>query len=364
MKRISYADLRAEYTECQIEINLAITRCIDNSSFIQGPEVTEFEKSWANYTDSPACAGVSSGTSALMLALSALGVKRGCEVIVPAMSFISTAEVVDQLGAIPIFVDIDQYHTMDISQVAQRINPCTRAIIFVDLYGQTIDIDHLKSVAGEIPLVQDAAQAAGCRYLGQPNGNLVDATCWSFYPGKNLSAMGDAGAVTGRPEVIDQVKLLRDHGRKEKYVHNVMGWNERLDGIQAAILRAKMPKLDIWNARRAENAEIYKTRLHGLVTLPLNNPCSNHVYNQFVIETDHRDQLKSYLAEQDIETGIQFPLPMHQQPVYNRDISLPRSENLARHCLSLPIHAHCTHQDIETVCDQIQNFFSQFHHSG
>lgn len=364
MTRIPYANLRAEYTECQKEIDQAIARCIDNSSFIQGPEVLAFEQSWAEYTQSPACAGVSSGTSALMLALSALEVKRGCEVIVPAMSFISTAEVVDQLGAVPVFVDIDQYHTLDIDQVSRRISPRTRAIIFVDLYGQTIDIDHLKSVAGKIPLVQDAAQAAGCRYLGRPTGNLVAATCWSFYPGKNLSAMGDAGAVTGNLGVIDQVKLLRDHGRKEKYVHEVMGWNERLDGLQAAILHAKLPKLDLWNARRAEHAETYKKRLHGLVGLPLNNPCSSHVYNQFVIETEHRDQLKSYLAEHDIEAGIQFPLPMHRQPVYDRDVSLPRSENLADRCLSLPVHAHCTHQDIERVCDTIERFFNQLSRNG
>ena len=360
MPVIPYANLHAEYLECKSDVDAAMTRCIANSSFIDGPEVAAFESAWATYTNSPACAGVSSGTSALMLALAAVGVGPGAEVIVPTMSFISTAEAVSQLGAIPVFADIDEFYTIDIDSLDNLITERTRAVIFVDLYGQTIDIGKLKSKFPYIPVIQDAAQSSVCLYQGQRIGNLVDATCFSFYPGKNLSAMGDAGAVTGSQEVIARIKMLRDHGRTEKYVHEIVGWNERLDGLQAAVLSAKLTYLDTWITRRQQNAATYFSNLHnvGDIDLPKSNPVSNHVYNQFVIRTKHRDALKSYLYTLGIETGVQFPIPMHQQPVYNSKVSLPRSESLAKTCLSLPVHAQCTTQDITRVCDTIKQFFS------
>ena len=357
--RILYANLYSEYIECRREVDAAIDRCITNSSFINGPEVLNFEQQWAAYTLSESCAGVSSGTSALMLALLAVGVGPGDEVIVPTMSFIATAEVVNQISAHPIFVDIDGYHTMDISQVADRITEKTRAIVFVDLYGQTIDIQQLKQVAGNIPIIQDAAQSSGCRYLGKPIGSLVDATCFSFYPGKNLSAMGDAGAVTGSLKITDRVKMLRDHGRKEKYCHEIIGWNERLDGIQAAGLSAKLQYLDRWNSRRVQNANIYLSLLSAIpeIELPKNNPVSSHVYNQFVIKTKRRDSLRKFLLDYNVETGIQFPLAMHQQPVYATNDKLPVAEELAATCLSLPVHAQCTTEEISYVADLIRQFF-------
>lgn len=358
MPVIPYANLHAEYIECKSEIDRAMQRCIANCSFINGPEVQQFETAWSEYTNSPACAGVSSGTSALMLALLALGVKPGDEVIVPSMSFISTAEVVSQIGAIPVFVDIDQYHTLDIANIPKLINSKTRAIICVDLYGQTVDIDALKKTAPNLKIIQDAAQSSVCKYQGQRIGNLVDATCFSFYPGKNLSAMGDAGAVTGSEEIINKIRMLRDHGRTEKYVHEIVGWNERLDGLQAAIVHAKIPFLDSWNSRRQQNAKIYLNELSGLdLVLPKMNPVSDHVFNQFVIQTPRRDQLREYLLSQSIETGIQFPIPMHQQPVYKSNTVLPNSEYLAQTCLSLPVHAQCSDDDILTVCQTIKKFF-------
>lgn len=358
--RIPYANLHAEYLECQMEVDQAIARCIANSSFINGPEVLNFEQQWAAYTNSPACAGVSSGTSALMLGLLSVGVQPGDEVIVPTMSFIATAEVVNQIGARPVFIDVDEYYTMDIAQVDAAITGNTRAIVFVDLYGQTIDIDGLKAVAGAIPVIEDAAQASGCRYRDQRIGNLVEATCFSFYPGKNLSAIGDAGAVTGSPELVERIKMLRDHGRKEKYVHEMVGWNERLDGLQAAVLAAKLPYLDRWNHRRQCNAEVYLRLLATVpeVELPAHNPASNHVYNQFVIRTDRRDQLRKYLADLNVEAGVQFPLAMHQQPVYATEQSLPRAEDLAARCLSLPVHAQLHPKEIEHVCELIRQFFT------
>jgi len=363
--RIPYADLHSEYLECQLEVDAAIARCIANSSFINGPEVVNFEEQWASYTHSPACAGVSSGTSALMLALLAVGIEPGDEVIVPTMSFIATAEVVSQIGATPVFADINKYYTLDLTAVADLITERTRAIVFVDLYGQTVNIDQLKAVAKDIPLIEDAAQASGCRYLGQPVGNLVAATCFSFYPGKNLSAIGDAGAVTGNAELIAKIKMLRDHGRTQKYVHEIVGWNERLDGLQAAVIAAKLPYLDRWNSRRQQNAQVYREQLADCtdIVLPALNPVSNHVYNQFVICTPRRDNLRQFLLDYNIETGIQFPLAMHQQPVYATADRLPRAELLASTCLSLPVHAQLTVEEIRHVAALVKYFFTLPAHS-
>ena len=357
---IKYADLYKEYQDCKVDVDLAIERCLTNSFFINGPEVETFENAWSEYTNSPACAGVSSGTSALMLSLLAVGVKPGDEVIVPSMSFISTAEVASQIGAKPIFVDIDDCYTIDIDKIKNVITKKTSAIIFVDLYGQTIDIEKIKSVAGNIPLIEDAAQAAGCRYKNQSIGNLVDLTCFSFYPGKNLSAIGDAGAVTGRPDLINKIKMLKDHGRTQKYVHEIVGWNERMDALQAAVVAAKIPYLDKWNSIRQRNGAYYADKLAKLpIILPKINNNSTHVYNQFVIQTPFRQELANYLLEHKIETGVQFPLGMHQQPVYKTNIELPVTETLAKHCISLPVHAGCGIDDIYYVCNVINEFYSK-----
>jgi len=360
MQMIPYANLHKEYLECKQEVDNAIQRCIATSAFINGPEVKAFEAAWANYTGAESCAGVSSGTSALMLAMSAVGVGQGDEVIVPSMSFISTAEAASQLGAVPVFVDIDQYHTLDIDQVASAITPKTKAIVFVDLYGQTIDISKLRSVSQGLPLIQDAAQSAGCCYRGVPIGSQADMTCFSFYPGKNLSAMGDAGAVTGKKHLVESVYMLRDHGRKEKYRHEIMGWNERLDGMQAAVVASKIKFLDAWNTKRQANATLYLDYLKDIkqIQLPKSNPVSSHVYNQFVIQTTERNQLREYLLARGIECGVQFPLGMHQQPVYSSNVSLPVTESLSAQCLSLPVHAQLCQQDIQQVSAEIKNYFS------
>jgi dTDP-4-amino-4,6-dideoxygalactose transaminase len=355
---ITYANLLGEYKECQQSIDAAIARTIANSSFINGPEVRNFEQDWAAHTNSEDCAGVSSGTSALMLALDSLGIGPGDEVIVPAMSFIATAEVVDQLGATPVFVDIDLYHTLDIPCVKQYINERTRAVIFVDLYGQTVDIHALKQEVGDLPLIRDAAQSAGCEYLAGNPDQYLYATCWSFYPGKNLSGMGDAGAVTGSEELCARIRYLRDHGRTEKYVHTGRGWNERLDGMQAAIIHAKIPFLRRWNQRRQHNANIYRQRItNPRVGMPMVNPASTHVYNQFVIKISNRDALKQYLADNNIESGLQFPLALHEQPVYKeRGDVRPIASILANRCLSLPVHPYLTDDDVAKVAFYVQEF--------
>ena len=361
---IPYANLYNEYTEARTVISQAIERCIANSSFIGGEEVQNFENTWKRYTRAEDCAGVSSGTSALMLALWAVGVRPGHEVLVPSMSFIASAECASQINARPRFVDIDQHYLMDLDHLESQITEKTKAIIVVDLYGQTVDMEKLRRIADGIPIIQDAAQSAGCLYRGTPICSHADLTCFSFYPGKNLSAMGDAGAVTGSRELIAIVKMLRDHGRKEKYVHETIGWNERLDAMQAAIITAKFNHLDDWNNRRRKNASVYYDILSSCdkIGLPkINSDVSTHVYNQFVITTDRRDELKQFLLTRGIETGVQFPLALHQQPVYSRisgQTSFPNSEKLAATCLSLPVHAHIIPDQVRTVANSIMEFFN------
>ena len=355
--KIPYANLYAEYEECKTDIDSAIKNCISKSNFINGEAVKTFETEWAKYTNSEDCSGTSSGTSALFLSLVSLGVGIGDEVIVPSMSFMSTAEVVSQVGATPIFVDIDDYYTIDIDAVAHAITNKTKAIIFVDLYGQTIDIEKLVKVSNNIPLIRDAAQSAGCYNLKSDINKYVYATCYSFYPGKNLSAMGDAGAVCGSIEVCNKIRYYRDHARTEKYVHTGIGYNERLDAIQAAIVTAKIPYLSRWNSLRDKNAKYYLDNLNGSnIILPKTNPNSNHVWNQFVIQFNSRNMLKKYLSEYGIETGLQFPVPLHKQPVYNKSFSLPKSEDLANNCLSLPVFAHMKLEDCEYIVNCIWNY--------
>lgn len=357
---IKYAELHREYLECKDEIDQAIAYTIAKSNFINGEAVERFEEQWAKSSNTESAAGTSSGTSALMLALASLDIGIGDEVIVPTMSFISTAEVVSQLRATPVFVDIDEYHTLDLSKVQEKITAATKAIIFVDLYGQTIDIAKLHTISRGIPLIRDAAQSAGCMYIPDDANKYVYATCFSFYPGKNLSAMGDAGAVSGSRDLCRRIRMLRDHGRIEKYEHLIVGWCERLDAIQAAILSAKINKLASWNCRRQSNARHFIDGLDkSRIDLPATNPCSTHVYNQFVVTCEDRDQLRCFLADKKIETGIQFPKTMHKQPVYSSSVSLPKAERLAETCLSLPVHPYLSSEDLEMIVTAINEFYAR-----
>jgi dTDP-4-amino-4,6-dideoxygalactose transaminase len=341
----------------------AVNRVLRSLNLAQGPEVKSFESEFSELVDGRECVAVNSGTSALHLCLLSLGVGVGDEVIVPSFTFAASANVIRLVGATPVFVDINpKTYCADVTSIESAITPKTKAIIFVDLYGQTIALQRLRALVPGIPLIQDAAQSAGCRYKNQPIGNQADLTCFSFYPGKNLGAMGDAGAVTGRQKLIANIKLLRDHGRKEKYLHEIVGWNERLDSIQAAILSAKFDFLDAWNQKRVKNAQRYMELLKHCdkIQLPQLNNVSSHVYNQFVITTDRRNDLYEYLYNQGIQAGIQFPLAMHQQPVYQSmiTVSLPNSERLAAECISLPVHAHLNPGDVDTVAQAILDFFN------
>ena len=294
---------------------------LDSTNFIMGPEVKAFEQAFAAYCGIEHCVGVASGTAALELVLRALDVGPGSEVVTVAHTFIATAEAISAVGARPVFVDIDpRTYTMDPQALAAAITPATRAILPVHIYGQPCDMDAIMAVGRRhgIPVVEDAAQAHGATWHGVAAGGLGDAACFSFYPGKNLGAYGDAGAVTtANAEIAAQVRLLRNHGRRSKYLHEVKGYGERLDTLQAAILCAKLPFLAEWTAARRRLAARYATLLGDSdLVLPYVAPAANPAWHLYVVRTPQRDALLAHLQQRGIGAGVHYPVPLHLQPAY------------------------------------------------
>lgn len=362
MINVPYADLYRIHSRYKNEIDARINECIRHSQFINGPQLLEFENSLSNLLGKPSV-GVANGTAAQQLSLLACNIGPGDEVIVPSMTFFSTAEAVTQVGAVPVFCDInlDDY-TINVAQIESLITQNTKAIIAVDLYGQQPDYELLTQICKHynLFLIQDSAQSFGSERNGNCIGFYSDLAIHSFYPGKNLGSMGDAGGITGHQHLIDRVKLLRDHGRKEKYVHEIVGWNHRLDGMQAAILNAKLPHINELNASRKHNAQYYLEKLKNTpLVLPQTSPGNTHVYNQFCVLYQNRDELRSFLLSQGIEPGIQFPLGCHQQPAYSHySCKLPNTEKVARECLSLPVFPFMTLEELDYVCSMILVYFS------
>jgi dTDP-4-amino-4,6-dideoxygalactose transaminase len=355
---IPLVDLKAQYLSIKDEIDAAIQRCIDRATFILGPEVAAFEEEFAAFCGVRHAVGVDSGTAALHLALRILGVGPGDEVVTTAYTFIATAEVVSLVGARPVFVDIDpRTYNMDPAKLEEAITPRTRAIIAVHLAGQPADMDPILDVARRhgLPVIEDAAQAHGATYRGRPVGTLGDLACFSFYPGKNLGCYGDGGAlVTDRDDYADQARLLRDHGRRSKYEHLVTGYGYRLDALQAAILRAKLPHLHEWNERRRAHAAAYAELLRPLgVGLPQELPGARSVYHLYVVRVPARDQVFASMRERGIGVGIHYPIPLHLQPVYRdlgyREGDFPEAERAAREVLSLPMYPELTRAQMERV---------------
>jgi len=345
---IPLADLRAQHQSLGPELQAAIDRVFAASDFVLGDEVAQFEAEFADYCGVGETIACANGTDALELALCAIGIGVGDEVITVANTFAATAEAIVRCGAGPRFVDVDpQTLLMDVSLLETAITPKTRAIIPVHLYGSCVDVAAVMAVAARhgIAVIEDAAQAQGASTRGKRAGATALAGCFSFYPGKNLGACGDAGAVvTSSPEVAARVRQARDHGRSgEKYKHDVVGRNSRMDGLQGAILRVKLRHLTAWNARRREIAQTYGALLRGvdvsIVAVPV---ASQPVYHQFVIRTAERDQLRQALAAHGIQTGIHYPIPLHQQPAFAPylppgGIELPVTEAAAASILSLPM---------------------------
>jgi dTDP-4-amino-4,6-dideoxygalactose transaminase len=360
---VPLVDLKAQYATIKPEVDAAIQRVLDNSSFILGDEVKAFETAFAAHIGASGSVGVASGTAALQLALQACGVGRGDEIITTAHTFIATAEPIATLGATPVFVDIDPAtFNLDPSLVEDAITPRTRAIVPVHLYGRPAAMGDLMEIARRhgLVVIEDAAQAHGACSRGQPVGTIGAMGCFSFYPGKNLGAYGDAGAVTSDdPDLLARVRKLRDHGRTSKYEHDEIGYGERIDALQAAILAAKLPHLAEWTNARRRHARRYTELLAGAnVTTPAEDPLDEHVFHLYVIRSERRDELLAALQGAGVGAGIHYPIPLHRQAAF-RDLtpaSLPHTDAAAAEILSLPLFPELLEEQIEFVADQVRQF--------
>ena len=362
---IPLVDLKAQYAAIRPAIDRAVQSVLDSTNFIMGPEVKAFEQAFAAFCAVEQCAGVASGTAALDLVLRSLNVGEGDEVVTVAHTFIATAEAISAVGARPVFVDIDpQTYTMDPQALAAAITSSTRAIVPVHIYGQPADMDGIMAVGQRhgIPVVEDAAQAHAATWHGVRAGGLGDAACFSFYPGKNLGAYGDAGAVTtANAALAAQVRLLRNHGRRSKYLHEVKGYGERLDTLQAAILTAKLNFLDEWTAARRRLAARYSELLKDSdLVLPYVAPQADPAWHLYVVRTPQRDALLEHLQHNGIGAGVHYPVPLHLQPAY-ADLgyqrgALPVSEEVAGTCLSLPLYPEMSNAQQDRVVAKVQEF--------
>ncbi|MGZ5434766.1 MAG: DegT/DnrJ/EryC1/StrS family aminotransferase [Pyrinomonadaceae bacterium] len=360
---VPFVDLKAQYQTIKPEIDTAIARVIENTNFILGPQVAAFEKAFAEYVGSAFCVGVNSGTAALQLALMACGIGQGDEVIVPSFTFFATAETVSVLGAVPVFVDVNPVsYTITAAGIEKAITPRTRAIIPVHLYGQAADLDPIRALADKhnLHVIEDAAQAHGAEYKGRRVGGLGAAGCFSFYPSKNLGAYGEAGAiVTNDEDLASRLRLLRQHGQTSKYAHAVVGYNFRLEEIQAAVLNVKLAHLDKWNNGRRERAARYNELLSETeLVLPREMEYSRHVYHVYTVQCDNRDELQNHLAAKGIQCGVHYPIPIHLQPAYAslgyKAGDLPVTERLCERVLSLPMFAELTEAQQRAVADAIR----------
>ena len=364
---VPFLDLNAAVAETRAAVDEAIARVLASGWFVLGAEVDAFEHEFGAFVDSEHCIGVGNGLDAIELALLALGVAPGDEVIVPSNTYIATWLAVSRIGArvVPVEPDARTFN-IDPARVADAITPKTRAIVAVHLYGQPADMVALHEIAAGkgISLVEDAAQAHGAAENGKPVGGLGDVAAWSFYPAKNLGALGDAGAVTTNdPDVADRVRVLRNYGSRTKYVNEVQGVNSRLDELQAAVLRAKLPYLADWNERRRSVASQYLERLDGAsVTIPVVAPGMDPVWHLFVVRSADRDGLRSHLSARGVETLIHYPIPPHRQAAY-ADLGMPEgafpiAEKIHRECLSLPIGPHMSEAQVDEVVSAVRSFAS------
>jgi dTDP-4-amino-4,6-dideoxygalactose transaminase len=363
VSRVQFLDLRATYRELRDEIDAAVARVLDGGSYILGQEVEAFEKEFAHYLGVEHCVGVSSGLEALYLALRALHVLPGDEVLVPGNTFIATWLAVSQAGAVPVPVEPElESYNIDPSRIEAAITSRTKGILAVHLYGMAAEMDTIRKIASRHGLwvVEDAAQAHGSRYKGKRVGGLGDAGCWSFYPGKNLGAFGDGGAITtNRDDIAEQARILRNYGSKVKYFNEVKGMNCRLDALQAAILRVKLRHLDEWNERRRAVARYYASQLMDTnLVLPAVSLWSEVVYHLYVVRSQRREALQNHLRERGIGTLIHYPVPPHLQNAY-RDLgikegALPITEKIHREVLSLPMGPHLSLLEAKAVVQAVR----------
>ena len=354
---IPMVNLKAQYAEIKDEIERGLAETIDNCAFILGPNVAAFERETADYLGVKHAIGVASGTDALHLALIAEGIGQGDEVITPSFTFIATAEAIKYVGAIPVFVDIDpKTFNIDPEAIAKAITPKTKAIMPVHLFGQPADMASIMALCEQhgLKLIEDCCQSFGASINGKQTGSLGHSAGYSFFPSKNLGAFGDGGlVVTHSDETAEMLKQLRNHGSKVRYYHDVIGYNSRLDEMQAVILRAKLKRIDQYNAARRHVAHLYSELMADLpLTTPHEDGLGIHVYHQYTLLSDRRDDIMKALQARQIACAVYYPVPLHQQNVFKEDcagVSLPVTESVAANCFSLPICSHLSDEQVREI---------------
>ncbi len=361
--KVPYLDLKAQYQSIKPEIDAAIARVLESCQFALGPEVAAFEQEFAAYCATSECIALNSGTSALHLALLAAGIGPGDEVITVPFTFVASVAAILYTGARPVLVDIDSgSFTMDPSAIEAAVTPRTKAILPVHLYGQPADMDPLMEIARRhgLVVIEDAAQAHGAKYKGRPAGSIGHMACFSFYPGKNLGAYGEGGAVTtSNADYARRVRMLRDWGQDRKYHHLLRGFNYRMEGFQGAILRVKLRHLEKWTEARRTIVKKYNELLaNSGVETPREMPYARHVYHVYTLRADDRDGLQSALAAEGIQTGIHYPVPVHLQPAY-ADLgygagAFPCAEAAAKQVLSLPLYPELSSQAVAEVAEAVR----------
>lgn len=364
---IPLLDLKAQYRTIKSELDAAVIRVLESAQFILGPEVAAFEKEFAAYCGAAEAVGLNSGTSALHLALLAAGIGPGDEAITSPFTFVATAAAIVYTGARPVFVDIDPASfNMDANRLEAAITPRTRAIVPVHLFGQPTDMHAIMDVARRhrLVVIEDAAQAHGAEYRGRRVGSIGEMGCFSFYPGKNLGACGEGGAVvTNNAAYAHKIRMLRDWGSEKKYLHEIKGYNYRMEGMQGAILRVKLRHLETWTEARRAHAVRYSELLADCgVRLPQAMPYARHVYHVYTIRASDRDALRADLQQREIHTGVHYPLPVHLQPAYKdlgyRRGAFPVAEQAAAEVLALPIYPEMTGAQLEEVAAALRSAVS------
>jgi len=357
---IPMVDLKSQYHSLKNEIDPAVLDAIESTQFILGPNVTAFEQETAAYLGAPYAVSCASGTDALHLAILAAGIGAGDEVITSPFTFIATAEAICYVGATPVFVDIDpRTFNIDPTLIEAAITPRTKAIIPVHLFGQPADMAEIRKICDtrKLLLIEDCAQSFGAATDGRMTGTLGSLGCFSFFPSKNLGCYGDGGLITcATAELAEQVKVLRNHGSRERYHHSVIGYNSRLDDIQAAILRVKLKHIDEFTAGRRRVAHLYSELLEGVASVPFEDGKGVHVYHQYTLLTDRREAVMARLSEQQISSAVYYPIPLHKQDVFAgayAHVNLPVAEDVARRCMSLPVYPEMPEESVRRVANAV-----------
>ena len=363
---VPFMNLNLQDGDLHDEVMLALEDITRSSSYVLGPHVESFEADFAAATSTKHCIGVNSGTSALHLALIAAGVGEGDEVITVPMTFVATSWAIRYVGARPVFVDVDPLtYTIDVDQIESKITPRTKAILPVHLYGQPADMDALVEIAQRhgLALIEDAAQAHGAEYHDQAIGSFGQTACFSFYPGKNLGAFGEAGAiVTNDDEIAVRLRALRNHAQTQRYYHQELGFNYRMDAFQGAVLGIKLRQLKFWTQRRQQTAQGYQTFLENTpLVLPVEAAGRRHVWHQYVVLHRQRDEIRAALDERGIQTGLHYPVPLHLQPAFSdlgyRQGDFPVAERIGEQCFSLPIFPDLTREQMSDITSAVEEFF-------